>query len=149
MILLTQYVDTAAALELFADGTRRRGYMLKESLGRPDQLQQAVRDVAAGGSVVDPSVVDVLITARGTGHGSPLALLTGRELDVLRLVSEGLANQGISDRLGIGQPAVAKHLTSVFQKLGIREDAAQVNRRVSAALLFLANNQPNSGALGA
>ena len=66
--------------------------------------------------------------------------------DSLRLVSEGLANQGISDRLGIGQPAVAKNLTSVFQKLGIREDAAQVNRRVSATLLFLANNQ--SGQIG-
>jgi len=141
VILLSQYVDTAVALELFSSSPKRRGYMLKENVGRPVTLQQGVRDVADGGSVVDPAVVEVLLTARSAGEGAALADLTARELDVLRLVAQGLANQAIADRLSIGRPAVEKNLTSVFQKLGITEDSQQVNRRVSAALLYLANNQ--------
>lgn len=141
VILLSQYVDTAVALELFASTTERRGYLLKDKVGRPAELQQAVRDVATGATVVDSEVVDVLLSARGSGEGAALARLTSRELDVLRLVAQGLANQAIADRLSIGRPAVEKNLTSVFAKLGIAEDALQVNRRVSAALLYLANNQ--------
>ena len=147
VILLSQYVDTAVALELFADATKRRGYLLKDKVGRPAELQQAVRDVASGGSIVDPEVVEVLITARGSGEGSALAALTARERDVLRLVAQGLANQAIADRLSIGRPAVEKNLTSVFQKLGVVDDSHEVNRRVSAALLYLANNQ-GAGAEG-
>ena len=141
VILLSQYVDTAVALELFASSPKRRGYLLKENVGRPAALQQGVRDVADGGSVVDPAVVEVLLNVRASGEGAALADLTARELDVLRLVAQGLANQAIADRLSIGRPAVEKNLTSVFQKLGITEDSQQVNRRVSAALLYLANNQ--------
>jgi DNA-binding NarL/FixJ family response regulator len=114
---------------------------MKDRVGRPATLLQAVRDVADGGTVVDPEVVEVLISARGTGAGSALADLTSREMDVLRLVAQGLANQGIADRLSIGRPAVEKNLTSVFNKLGIADDAQTVNRRVSAALVYLANNQ--------
>lgn len=141
VILLSQYVDTAVALELFVGATKRRGYLLKDKVGRPAELQQAVRDVAGGGSVVDPEVVEVLISARGSGEGAALATLTSRERDVLRLVAQGLANQAIADRLNIGRPAVEKNLTSVFQKLGVVDDSHEVNRRVSAALLYLANNQ--------
>ena len=141
IILLSQYVDTAVALELFAGATKRRGYLLKDKVGRPAELQQAIRDVAAGGSVVDPEVVEVLISARESGAGSALTALTAREMDVLRLVAQGLANQAIAERLSIGRPAVEKNLTSVFQKLDIRDDTQQLNRRVSAALLYLANNQ--------
>jgi DNA-binding NarL/FixJ family response regulator len=140
IILLSQYVDTAVALELFASATKRRGYLLKDRVGRPATLLNAVRDVADGGTVVDPDVVEVLLSARGSGAGAPLANLTTREMDVLRLVAQGLANQGIADRLRIGRPAVEKNLTSVFNKLGIAEDAVQVNRRVSATLIYLANN---------
>ena len=141
VLLLSQYVDTAVALELFVGATKRRGYLLKDKVGRPAELQQAIRDVAGGGSVVDPEVVEVLITARGSGEGAALAALTSRELDVLRLVAQGLANQAIADRLNIGRPAVEKNLTAVFQKLGVADDSQEVNRRVSAALLYLANNQ--------
>lgn len=141
VIMLSQYVDTAVALELFAGSTTRRGYLLKDRIGRPATLLQAVRDVADGGTVVDPEVVEVLIRARGQGEGSALAELTAREMDVLRLVAQGLANQGIADQLSIGRPAVEKNLTSVFTKLGIEEAPKQVNRRVSAALVYLANNQ--------
>jgi DNA-binding NarL/FixJ family response regulator len=141
VVMLSQYVDTAVALELFAGSTKRRGYLLKDRVGRPATLLQAVRDVADGGTVVDPEVVEVLISARGTGAGSALADLTSRQMDVLRLVAQGLANQGIADRLSIGRPAVEKNLTSVFNKLGIADDAQTVNRRVSAALVYLANNQ--------
>ncbi len=141
VILLSQYVDTAVALELFAGSSKRRGYLLKDKVGRPAELQQAVRDVAEGGAVVDPEVIEVLLAARSSGEGAALAGLTSRELDVLRLVAQGLANQGIAERLNIGRPAVEKNLTAVFQKLGIDDDAVQVNRRVSAALLYLANNQ--------
>ena len=140
VILLSQYVDTAVALEVFGAANKRRGYLLKDRVGRPAVLQQAVRDVADGGTVVDPEVIEVLLSARGAGEGSALAGLTAREMDVLRLVAQGLANQGIADRLNIGRPAVEKNLTSVFSKLGIEEDSAQVNRRVSAALIYLANN---------
>ena len=141
VILLSQYVDTAVALEMFASATKRRGYLLKDRVGRPATLLQAVRDVADGGTVVDPEVVEVLLSARGSGEGAALTGLTVREMDVLRLVAQGLANQGIADRLNIGRPAVEKNLTSVFNKLGIDDDASQVNRRVSAALIYLANNQ--------
>ena len=141
VIMLSQYVDTAVALEMFASATKRRGYLLKDRVGRPATLQQAVRDVADGGTVVDPEVVEVLLRARGSGEGSALAQLTAREMDVLRLVAQGLANKGIAERLNIGRPAVEKNLTSVFTKLGIDDDASHVNRRVSAALIYLANNQ--------
>ena len=141
VILLSQYVDTAVALEMFASATKRRGYLLKDRVGRPATLIQAVRDVADGGTVVDPEVVEVLLSARGSGEGAALAGLTMREMDVLRLVAQGLANKGIADRLSIGRPAVEKNLTSVFNKLGIDDDASHVNRRVSAALIYLANNQ--------
>jgi DNA-binding NarL/FixJ family response regulator len=141
VILFSQYVDTAVALELFAGAVKRRGYILKDRVGRPQTLLQAVRDVADGGSVVDPDVVEVLLSARGSGEGSALSVLSAREMDVLRLVAEGLANQAIAERLSIGRPAVEKNLTSVFQKLGIDDDATHVNRRVSATLVYLANNQ--------
>jgi DNA-binding NarL/FixJ family response regulator len=141
IILLSQYVDTAVALELFSGATKQRGYLLKDKVGRPSELQQAVRDVADGGTVVDPEVVEVLISARGSSEGAALSTLTAREMDVLRLVSQGLANQAIAERLSVGRPAVEKNLTSVFHKLGIHDDTVQVNRRVSAALLYLASNQ--------
>jgi len=141
VVLLSQYVDTAVALELFAGASKRRGYVLKDKVGRPAELQQVVRDVADGGTVVDPEVVEALISTRGSSEGAALSTLTAREMDVLRLVSQGLANQAIADRLNVGRPAVEKNLTSVFQKLGIQDDTVQVNRRVSAALLYLANNR--------
>lgn len=141
VIMLSQYVDTAVALEVFSGAHKRRGYLLKDRVGQPAMLQQAVRDVADGGTVVDPEVVEVLLRARGSGEGAAIAGLTAREMDVLRLVAQGLANQGIADRLSIGRPAVEKNLTSVFNKLGIEDDTSHVNRRVSAALIYLANNQ--------
>ena len=141
VVLLSQYVDTAVALELFAGASKRRGYVLKDKVGRPAELQRVVRDVADGGTVVDPEVVEALISTRGSSEGAALSTLTAREMDVLRLVSQGLANQAIADRLNVGRPAVEKNLTSVFQKLGIQDDTVQVNRRVSAVLLYLANNR--------
>jgi DNA-binding NarL/FixJ family response regulator len=141
VVLLSQYLDTAVALELFAGASKRRGYVLKDKVGRPAELQQVVRDVADGGTVVDPEVVEALISTRGSSEGAALSTLTAREMDVLRLVSQGLANQAIADRLNVGRPAVEKNLTSVFRKLGIQDDTVQVNRRVSAALLYLANNR--------
>jgi hypothetical protein len=146
VVLLSQYVNTAVALELLAGAgvVGRRGYLLKDRVGQPVVLQAAIRDVAAGGSVVDPLVVEALIAGRGSGGTDALAGLTPRELDVLRLVAQGLANQAIADRMRVGRPGVEKHLTAIFQKLGIREDSQQVNRRVSAALLYLAGRTDES-----
>lgn len=138
VILLSQYVDPVVALAVFSEGEARRGYLLKERIGRPAQLIEAVRTVADGGSVVDPGVVEALIAARGAEVNGPLARLTAREMDVLRLVAQGCANQAIAEQLSVGRPAVEKNLTSIFTKLDLRDDPHMTNRRVSAALVYLA-----------
>jgi DNA-binding NarL/FixJ family response regulator len=98
-----------------------------------------IREVASGGSVVDPEVVDVLVEARTRAKNSKLAKLTPREREVLAGVAEGKSNSAVAESLFMTRRAVEKNINSIFSKLGLR-DETDVSRRVRAALLFLAEH---------
>jgi DNA-binding NarL/FixJ family response regulator len=141
VVVLSQFVDPAYALALLDDGTRGRGYVLKDRVDEVDRLAQAIRVVAAGGSFIDDEVVDALVRARTRMVDSPLHTLTARELDVLAEMATGATNAAIAESLGVSPHSIEKHSTAIFVKLGL-DDAADVNRRVMAVLMFLAGHQP-------
>jgi len=136
VIVLSQHVELLYALELFEHGTGRRAYLLKERVRDPDELHRAIRDVAAGGTAVDPLIVDELLQARQNGRDGRLADLTPREQDILRLLAEGHSNQAIAAELGLSTRTVEHGINAIFPKLGLRP-SDDVNRRVKAALLYL------------
>ena len=136
VIALSQYADGSYALELFRDGTAGLGYLLKERVGDLDELLAAIDTVASGGSTIDPVVVEALVESRGRAARSPLRHLTPRELDVLREMAQGKNNEGIAEALYLSASAVEKHVSSIFVKLGLVEQA-QISRRVAAVLTFL------------
>jgi DNA-binding NarL/FixJ family response regulator len=136
VVLLTQYVDAECARELVARGSERRGYLLKEHVSHPSTLVAALHAVASGGSYIDPSIVDALVNARAAVP-SALDRLTDREREVLAEVASGRSNQAIAERLFVSDRAVEKHINNIFSKLALF-DSADANRRVQAALLFLA-----------
>jgi DNA-binding NarL/FixJ family response regulator len=135
VVVLSQYDEPEYVLALLEAGSARRAYLLKEKVSDVDQLAGAVRAVAAGGSVIDATVVQRLVTARARGR-SPLAELTDRERDVLQAMARGMSNAAIAAALRIGIRAVEKHINSIFAKLGLVEDD-QSHRRVRAVLTFL------------
>jgi DNA-binding NarL/FixJ family response regulator len=137
VVVLSQYADPAYVLALFERGSDRRAYLLKERLRDRIALTSAIRSVAAGGSAVDPKVVEVLVSARLRDANSPLAELTSREREVLAEIAEGKSNTAIADSLFLTKRAVEKHINSIFLKLDLGNDA-DVSRRVKAALMFLA-----------
>jgi DNA-binding NarL/FixJ family response regulator len=137
VVVLSQYAEPAYALALLDGGSERRAYLLKERISDPDQLGQAIRDVAAGGSVIDPKVVEVLVTARSRARTSPLEHLTPRETEVLEQIAQGKNNAAVGTALGLSERAVEKHISSLFAKLGLSEEP-QTHRRVKAVLLYLA-----------
>jgi DNA-binding NarL/FixJ family response regulator len=137
VVVLSQYLEPAYALALLAAGAQRRGYLLKERVADGEQLARAIREVAHGGSVVDPRVVEVLLDARAAAR-SPIAALTPRERETLAEMAQGKNNSAIAQSLGLGDRAVEKHISAVFAKLGLTEEHA-VHRRVKAVLLFLAD----------
>ena len=141
VVVLSQFVEPSYALALLEDGTRGRGYVLKDRVDEVDRLAQAIRIVAAGGSFIDDDVVDALVRARTRMVDSPLITLTARELDVLTEMATGATNMAIAESLGVTAHSVEKHCTAIFVKLGLGE-AADVNRRVMAVLMFLAGNEP-------
>jgi DNA-binding NarL/FixJ family response regulator len=136
VVVLSQFTDPAYALLLLEHGSSGRAYLLKERLSDPEQLLVAIREVVRGGSVIDPAVVDVLVAARSQARRSPLALLTGREQEVLAAMAEGKNNAGIASALVLSERAVEKHINSIFSKLGLSEEP-DVHRRVKAVLVFL------------
>jgi DNA-binding NarL/FixJ family response regulator len=138
VIVLSQYVDTSYVVALLQRGSARRGYLLKDSLAAGDQLVAAILEVAAGGSVIDPKVVDSLVHARAADSASPLRVLTPRELEILAEVASGKSNGAIASSLTITKGAVERHVGSIFAKLDLG-DEAEVSRRVTATLLFLAH----------
>ena len=140
VVVLSQYAEPAYALRLFEQGSEQRGYLLKERVGDIDHLLGAIRDVAAGGSVVDPKVVDVLVSARSGHRGSVLQRLTNRELEVLAEIAKGKNNAGIAETLFLTERAVEKHINSIFSKLGLT-DQTNTHRRVRAVLLFLSEQE--------
>jgi DNA-binding NarL/FixJ family response regulator len=136
VLALSQYVEPGYVLELLDGGSARRGYLLKERLSDAAELAEAVRQLAAGGSVVDPKVVDTLVAARRRDRSDPLERLTEREADVLAEIAEGKSNAAIAASLFLSERAVAKHINSLFAKLGLVEDPDD-HRRVKAVLLYL------------
>ncbi|MDQ1403509.1 MAG: hypothetical protein QOG03_1825 [Actinomycetota bacterium] len=135
VVVLSQYVDPGYALALLEKGSGGRAYLLKERVSDVEQLLAAVKQVASGGSVIDPKVVEALVSAR-TSAQSPLARLTPRESEVLSEMAQGKNNAGIAAALVLSERAVEKHINSIFLKLGLSEEP-DVHRRVKAVLLFL------------
>ena len=136
VVILSQYADEAYAFELFRNGTAGLAYLLKDRVGDLQQLLGALREVTAGGSVVDPQVVDALVSRRARLQTSPLARLTSRELDVLREMAQGRGNAGIAQALFLSESSVEKHVNAIFAKLDLASEQ-QVHRRVAAVLTFL------------
>jgi DNA-binding NarL/FixJ family response regulator len=136
VVVLSQHADELYAFELFKGGTARLAYLLKDRVASPDKLVEALREVAAGRSVVDAEVVSALVDARAQRARSPLARLTPRELDVLREMAEGKTNIAISRSLFLSESAVEKYASSVFSKLSLTEEP-ELHRRVAAVLAFL------------
>jgi DNA-binding NarL/FixJ family response regulator/class 3 adenylate cyclase len=134
VLVLSQYVEAAFAMGLFASITRGVGYLLKDRVADVGEFGSAVRRVAEGGSVLDQAVVAQLF-GRARAN-DPLALLTPRERDVLELMAEGRTNQAIADHLYVTPRAVEKHVTSIFSKLDLRA-TTEDHRRVLAVLAFL------------
>lgn len=137
VVVLSHFVAQSYALALFDDGTHGRGYVLKDNIDDHGRLAAAIRTVAAGGSFIDDTVVDALVRSRTRLVDSPLETLSSRELDVLSSMATGASNGTIATRLGITSHSVEKHTTVIFAKLGI-DGATDVNRRVTAVLMFLA-----------
>jgi DNA-binding NarL/FixJ family response regulator len=134
VLLLSQYVEQLYARELLADQAGAVGYLLKDRVFSDDQFVDAIRAVAAGGTVMDPEVVTKLLGRRS--RDEPIARLSAREHEVLALMAEGRSNTAIAQRLFITEKAVSKHTTSIFIKLGLAADPDD-NRRVLAVLAYL------------
>ena len=139
VVVLSQYVEPAYALALLEHGSEGRAYLLKERVSDVDQVLRAIREVAQGGSVIDPKVVEVLVEARSRRQGSAIDALTPREREVLAEMAQGRNNAGVAAALGLSERAVEKHINSVFSKLGLSEEP-DVHRRVKAVLLFLSSD---------
>jgi DNA-binding NarL/FixJ family response regulator len=134
ILVLSQYVETRYAVDLLREDPAGVGYLLKDRVTRVTDLADAVRRVAAGGSVIDPEVVARLLGRQRT-H-SPLDELTPREREILGLMAEGRSNQAIADRLGLELKTVEGHVRAIFSKLGL-EPATEDHRRVLAVLAYL------------
>ncbi len=136
-VVLSQYSEPAYALRFLENGSKGRAYLLKERVSDIGQLASAIREVARGGSVIDPEVVDNLVKARSQDARSPLRALTPREVEVLAEMAQGKNNAAVAAALVLSERAVEKHINSIFFKLGLSEET-DVHRRVKAVLLFLA-----------
>jgi DNA-binding NarL/FixJ family response regulator len=136
VVVLSQHADEAYAFALLKDGTAGLAYLLKDRVGDLDTLLRALREVCAGGSVIDPMVVEALLDRRARLAGSRLENLTPRETDVLRAMAQGCTNAAIADTLVLSRSAVEKHVSSIFAKLGLTEET-RVDRRVTAVLTLL------------
>jgi len=134
ILLLSQYIETRYAVELLRENPAGIGYLLKDRVTRITDLAEAVRRVAAGGSVIDPEVVARLL-GRQREH-TPLDELTTREREILALMAEGLSNNGIADRLVLDPKTIEGHVTRIFAKLGLEPTHAD-HRRVLAVLSYL------------
>jgi DNA-binding NarL/FixJ family response regulator len=132
VLVFSQYVEEVYAAELLAAGSEGVGYLLKDRVSRVDEFLEAVRRVAAGGTVLDPEVVSQLMVKRS----SPLDRLTPREREVLALMAEGLGNTAIGEKLVISDGAVHKHVGNVFLKLDLPPTDSG-HRRVLAVLAYL------------
>jgi DNA-binding NarL/FixJ family response regulator len=136
VVILSQYADPGYALELLESGSGGRAYLLKERVGNRAELVAAIQAVAAGGSVIDPRIVDALIAERSRASDSLVGSLTVREREVLAEVATGKSNSAIAESLFLTKRAVEKHINAIFMKLNLR-DSDDVSRRVKATLIYL------------
>ena len=136
VVVLSQYVEEDYAFDLLQDGVAGLGYLLKERVSQVDELVRALKEVARGGSALDPKVVEGLMARKSADAQSPLLGLTEREREVLTEMATGRNNATIATTLFMSERAVEKHIGSVFQKLGLIEEG-EINRRVVAVLRFL------------
>jgi DNA-binding NarL/FixJ family response regulator len=136
VVVLSQYSEPAYALAFLDGGSKGRAYLLKERVSDIGQLSAAIREVAAGGSVIDPEVVDALVSARAKPADSPLHRLTARETEILSEMAQGKNNAAVAASLVLSERAVEKHINSIFSKLALSQEP-DVHRRVKAVLLFL------------
>jgi DNA-binding NarL/FixJ family response regulator len=134
VLVLSQYVELGLAMKLLEQSAEGIGYLLKDRVSDVAEFTTAVRRVAGGGSAIDPTIISQLLGRRR--HDTLLDRLTPREREVLELMAEGRSNQGIAERLVITERAVQKHITSIFEKLGLTASGAD-HRRVLAVLAFL------------
>lgn len=140
VVVLSQYSDATYAVQLFRNGTGGLGYLLKASVGELDELVNALREVAAGRSVVDARVVERLVDFRTRQTESSLHTLTPRELDVLREMAEGKTNGAIATALHLSESAIEKYVNAIFAKLQLSEERS-LSRRVAAVLTYLRDAQ--------
>jgi DNA-binding NarL/FixJ family response regulator len=138
VVVLSQYANPAYALALLSDGSAGRAYLLKERVSDVEDLLAAIREVAAGGSVIDPKVVESLVAATARSTPSDLDRLTPREREILAEMAQGKSNAAIAATLILSERAVEKHTNSIFSKLGLSEER-DLNRRVKAVLLYLSD----------
>ena len=138
VVVLSNYAEPGFALALLESGSEGRAYLLKERVHSRRQLASAIHSVAAGGSVMDPKIVEPLVHARSRIEHSPLGDLTVREREVLAEIAQGKSNAAIAESLVLTKRAVEKHINSIFLKLNL-SDGADVSKRVKATLLFLAD----------
>jgi DNA-binding NarL/FixJ family response regulator len=143
-VVLSQYSEPGYVLALLQAGSDRRAYLLKERVHDRGMLTSAIRSVAAGGSSIDPKIVEVLVTARARAEQSPLRELTPREYEVLAEIAQGRSNSAIAESLFLTKRAVEKHINSIFLKLGLAS-SDDVSKRVKAALMFLAEVHTDNG----
>jgi DNA-binding NarL/FixJ family response regulator len=134
VLILSQYVEEHYAVDLLADGSEGVGYLLKDRVAEVDRFVDAVRRVADGGSVLDPEVVTQMLGRRR--RAGPLDELTDREREVLAAMAEGQTNKEIASRIFVSERAVERHVTAIFQKLGL-SDGDGGHRRVLAVLAYL------------
>jgi DNA-binding NarL/FixJ family response regulator len=136
VIVLTQFTEERYAHDLIGDRPEGVGYLLKERIADVPAFVEAIRRVAAGGSALDPEIVGRILGRRRSR--GPLDLLTPREREVLAGMAEGLTNKGIAESLVITEAAVEKHVTRIFDKLGLGRGEHE-HRRVRAVLTYLRN----------
>lgn len=144
VVVLSQHANSLYAFELFKDGTAGLAYLLKDRVGDLDELLRAVREVVAGGSVIDPLVVEGLLNRQRADQDRLLNTLTDREREVLGAMAEGRSNAAIGERLFISNSAVEKHINSIFAKLGLTPGESETHRRVAAVLAFLGDRNIES-----
>ena len=138
VVVLSQYSEPEYVLALLESGSDRRAYLLKERVRARAELRSAIEVVADGGSVIDPKIVEVLVTAKAQAKASPLAELTPREREVLAEIAQGKSNTAIAESLVLTKRAVERQIHAIFEKLQLPA-TRDVNRRVRAVLLFLAS----------
>jgi DNA-binding NarL/FixJ family response regulator len=138
VVVLSNYAEAGFAMALLESGSEGRAYLLKERVHSRTQLASAIHSVAAGGSVMDPKIVEPLVAAKSRSERSPLSELTAREREVLAEIAKGKSNAAIAESLVLTKRAVEKHINSIFLKLNLSE-IEDVSKRVKAALLLLAD----------